>query len=172
MPPFVLLAALFVSDELSADDAVALALTNNTALAAAAAELGIAQAELAGAGVLRNLSFQALFPVGPKPFESVLQAPIEAIWQRRRRIAAAKVNLEAVAKTIVQAGLDLARDVKRAHLGLAHAERRAAIARESAELRHRIADLTDRRLAAGDIGEMEAGLARLEARSAEDSAQR
>ena len=64
LPPGVTLGG-----KLSADDAVAIALWNNAAFEAAVANLGVARAEVVDAGLLRDLSFQALLPVGPKPFE-------------------------------------------------------------------------------------------------------
>jgi len=167
VPPGVVL-----EPELSEDAAVATALWNNAALEVALSELGLAKADLLEAGLLRNPAFQVLFPVGPKPFESVLQWPVEALWQRPRRVAAARLNLEAVSSAVVQSGLDLARDVRVAYADLGLAQQRAAVGRQSAELRERIAALTEKRLAAGDISEMEASLPRVDARSAADQAQR
>jgi len=167
LPPGVTLAG-----KLSAEDAVAIALWNNAAFAAAVASLGVARAEVVDAGLLRNLSFQALLPVGPKPFEMVLQAPVEALWQRPRRVAAAKLALDQVAEGLVAGGLDLARDVRLAHADLEAAELRAVVATESAKLRLRIAELTERRLCAGDVSEMEANVTRLDARSAAEAAER
>jgi len=158
--------------KLSADDAVAIALWNNAAFEAAVANLGVARAEVVDAGLLRNLSFQALLPVGPKPFEMVLQAPVEALWQRPRRVAAARLALDQVAEGLVAGGLDLARDVRLAHAELEAAEQRAVVATESAKLRLRIAELTERRLRAGDVSEMEANVTRLDARAAAEAAER
>lgn len=157
---------------LTQDDAVAIALWNNAALQAVLANLGLARADLIEAGLLRNPSLNVLLPVGPKPFEFVLQAPVEAVWQRPRRVAAARLNLDQVAEGLVQSGLDLARGVKLAHADLEFAERRAGLARESADLRRHIAELTEKRLAAGDISEMEALVTRVDAQSFRDQALR
>jgi cobalt-zinc-cadmium efflux system outer membrane protein len=157
---------------LSVDDAVAIALWRNRALEATLAELGVARGDLVEAGLLRNPNLSLLFPVGPKPFELLVGMPVEALWQRPRRIAAARLQLESVAEGLVQHGLDLAREVKIAHADVALAEERSALAREAAELLERIAELTGRRVRAGDAGELELTLARLQARAAEEQAAR
>jgi outer membrane protein, heavy metal efflux system len=161
-----------IEPELTEQAAVAVALWNSPRLEAALAELGLARADLLAAGVLRNPTFQVLFPVGPKPFESVLQWPIELLWQRRKRVDAARLNYDAVSAAVVQSGLDLARDVRLAFAELLLAQRRAAIGRDNAALRERIAALTEKRLAAGDISEMDASITRADARSAADDAAR
>ncbi|MGH9719601.1 MAG: TolC family protein, partial [Bryobacteraceae bacterium] len=160
------------TDELTEDQAVAIALWRNPRLHVALAALGVARADLVDAGLLRNFSFQVLFPVGPKPFESLLQAPIDALWERPRRVAAARVNLSQVGESVVQNGLDLVRDVRVACADLASADAAAQIIARAADLRSRIAMLTDKRLAAGDISEMEAMLPRIDARSVGDQALR
>ena len=101
-----------------------------------------------------------------------MDGPIETLWQRPRRIAAARVNLEVVSQRVVQYGLNLVRDVRVAHAELALAERRAALLEDSGRLLERIAELTRKRLEAGDVSVMEANLATLEARSAADLAAR
>lgn len=80
------------------------------------------------AGLLRNPNFSLLFPVGPKPFEFLLTLPIEGLWERPRRVEAAKANLDAVSQGLVQHGLDLARDAKLATITLTpQAEQRLGI---------------------------------------------
>ncbi len=166
--PFALPPGVSIAGGLTQDEAVAIALWNNAALDAAVSALGLARADLIEAGLLRNPSLQMLLPVGPKPFEFLLQAPIEAFWQRPKRVAAAKANLEAVAEALVQNGVDLTRDVRRAHADLWFARQRLGILREAAGLRTNIDQLTRKRLEAGDISEFDANLASIDARSAED----
>jgi len=163
---------LTFTGQLSEEDAVAIALWNNSTLQATLKNLGIAQANLLEAGLLRNPSFQVLLPVGAKPFEFVLQWPVEAIWQRPRRLAVARSNLSQVSQTLIQAGLDVARDARIALAELALAEQKRVSAAEALRLRRRIAELTDKRLAAGDISEFDANLARIDARSMEEGAGR
>lgn len=171
-PEFRLPPGVTMADRLSVDDAVAIALWNNAALEANLAALGIAQADVIDAGLLRNPNFQNLIPVGGKPFEFLLNWPIEDLWQRKKRVQAAEKNVEAVSAGLVQNGLNLVRDVKTAYSDLWLAERRTETLQESAELRKRIAGLTERRRDAGDASGLEVSLAWSDARSAEDLAVR
>jgi cobalt-zinc-cadmium efflux system outer membrane protein len=149
--------------ELSPEDVVAVALWNSSSFHAALTELGLARADLLEAGLLRNPNLSLLFPVGPKPFELALTFPVEVFWQRPRRIAAAKLNLEVVSRKLEQYGLDLARDAKIAHLEVALARERFTIASDAARLKERIAELTARRFEAGDISRSELARAQTEA---------
>jgi cobalt-zinc-cadmium efflux system outer membrane protein len=117
---------------LSEQDAVAVALWNNTGLEATLAELGLARADLIEAGQLVNPDLQMLFGIDPKPFELLLNVPIQALWQRPKRVAAAKLDLERVSESLVQNGIDLVRDVKIAHAELTLAEKQAGILFEAA----------------------------------------
>lgn len=76
------------------------------------AELGVAKADLVEAGLIRNPVFSILFPLGPKQLEFTLTWPIEALWQRPRRVAAAQLDVARAAERLVQGGLDLVRDVR------------------------------------------------------------
>ena len=150
-------------DGISEDEAVAVALWNNPRLRAAFADLAVARADLVESGVLVNPDLQLLFGVGSKPFELLLGAPIQALWQRPRRVAAAKLNLEQTSETLVQRGLDVARDVRVAHANYSAAREQANIHGELAKLTREIAELTKHRLRAGDISELDAHLVELEA---------
>jgi outer membrane protein, heavy metal efflux system len=155
---------------LSAPDAVSIGLWNNAAFHADLANLGLARADLAEAGLLRNPNLSLLFPVGPKPFELAATLPIEVLWQRPRRVEAAKVNLESVSQGLVQHGLDLARDISLAWIDFALLQQKSTLESENASLKARISELTNRRLAAGDLSDAEAGMARVAAIAASDAA--
>lgn len=142
-------------------DAVAVALWNSPGLEVTLSELDLARADLVEAGVLINPSFDVLFGIGAKPWEFLLQMPIQALWQRPRRISAAKLNLEMISEGLVQSGLNLVRDTRIAHAELATAQERAKLNSGAAELMSEIADLTEKRHAAGDASELEARLVRL-----------
>jgi len=157
---------------LSEQDAVAVALWNNTGLEATLAELGLARADLIEAGLLINPDLQMLFGIDPKPFELLLTMPIQALWQRPKRVEAARLDLERVSESLVQNGIDLVRDVRIAHAELTLAEQQAAILAEAARLREQIADLMDIRLKHGDIDALQSRLARMEALTAGDAAAR
>jgi cobalt-zinc-cadmium efflux system outer membrane protein len=153
-------------------DAVAIALWNNAALHADMARLDVSQADLVEAGRFKNPSFATLFPVGPKPFEFLLTWPVEELIGRSHRVKAARINVESVASGLVQNGLNLTRDTLVAHAQLWAAERRAKTLSDSADLAGRIADLAQKRRDVGEGTGLEVTLARADARSAAEIAER
>ena len=161
-----------LEDGLSADEAVAVALWNHAPFQATLAELGIARAALVEAGLLHNPTFSFLFPLGPKQLEFTLLAPIEALWQRPKRIAAAEREFERISQSLVPNGLDLVRDVRLAFAEAALAETRAALAAEQVKERTQLLKITNVRLRVGDISELETSAARLDERLAEEQAAR
>jgi outer membrane protein, heavy metal efflux system len=158
--------------ELDERSAVAVALWNSAALQGDMAQLGVSRADLAEAGALPNPTFSFLFPVGPRTIETSLLAPLFALWQRPSRVAAAKVQVEVVARGLVQNGLDLARDVRVAHADWVLADQRRVANEELAVLWSRTVELVDARLAAGDATQVEAAALRAEAWLAADAARR
>jgi cobalt-zinc-cadmium efflux system outer membrane protein len=163
-------AGIVLEDGLTPDEAVALALWNNAAFQADLAELGIARADLRDAGLLRNPLLTLLFPLGPKQFEATMNLPIDLIWQRPKRVAAAKLNVERVASNLVDHGLNLVRNVLAAHADLDRALTRSKILQENALVLGEIAELTAARERAGDISGLEEAAVRLQAaRAAEDA---
>ncbi len=159
-----------LTDGLTEEEAVAIALWNNAQFQADMAELGFARADLLDAGLLRNPVLSFLFPLGPKQLEATLNLPVEALWQRPKRVAAAKLNVERVAENLVQHGLNFARDVLTAYADLLLARQRAGILEEEASLQKEIGDIASARLKAGDISELEETAFRLgAARAAEAS---
>ncbi len=161
-----------LGDGLTEDEAAAIALWNNPAFQADLAALGVARADLAEAGLLRNPVLSLLFPLGPKQLEFTLTWPVEALWQRPQRVNFARLEVERVAEGLVQNGLNLARDARQAHAEALLAERRARLLEESAGLRGEIAGIADARLRSGDISELEANEVRLDAARARDAAAR
>ena len=161
-----------LDDGLSEDEAVAIALWNNAAFQADLTALGFARADLIEAGQLRNPFLTLLLPWGPKQLEATANLPIEVFWQRPRRVAAAKVEVERVAESLTQTGLNLVRDVRVAYAEQALADERARIAAQAVNQRNEIAQIVDARLRAGDISDLETSAARLDARRAEEQAAR
>jgi cobalt-zinc-cadmium efflux system outer membrane protein len=158
LPPDVRL-----EDGLTSDEAVAIALWNSPSFQVTLADLGLARADLVDAGLLRNPVLSLLFPWGPKQLEWTVQFPFDALWQRPRRVAAARLNLESVSQRLVWDALTLVADVRTAFADAIIAERRLALTEESAVLTRRVADLTESRLRAGDISDLEARGARSDA---------
>ena len=159
-----------LTDGLTEEEAVSLALWNNAALQAVLGGLGLAQADLRQAGLLVNPSFQVLAGLGSKPFEFLLIAPIEALWQRPKRVRAAEVNLQSIGEELVQSGLDLVRDTRKSHADYRMFAQQARWASEVADLAEEIAELDAKRMAAGDIAELDLQLSRLRALTARDTA--
>ncbi|HEY7476381.1 MAG TPA: TolC family protein [Vicinamibacterales bacterium] len=156
-----------LTDGLAVDEAVAMALWNNPDFQAALASLGLARADLIDAGLLRNPVFSLLFPWGPKQLEFTVTWPIEALWQRPKRIQDARLNAEATAAQLVASGLRMVADVRLAFFDVLLAERRLALATEQAKVTAQAATLAEGQLRAGDISEFEARLARTDALGSE-----
>lgn len=152
--------------------AVAVALWNSAALQADMAQLGVSRADLAEAGALPNPTFSLLMPVGPRTLETSLLLPLFSLWQRPARVAAAKVQVEQVARGLVQNGLDVARDVRLAHSDWVRAEGRCVALEELAALWAHTRELVEARQAAGDASLVEVASLRAEAWLAEDASRR
>jgi len=162
MPPGVT-----TGDGLNPEEAVAIALWNNPGFQVALTDLGFARADLMEARQLRNPILSLLFPWGPKQFEATLQLPIEAIWQRPKRVKAARLDAEAVAARLMADGLGVMAQARTAYLGATAADARVRLAGESAELWGRLRNIADARLREGDISEFEARSVRSEASMAD-----
>ncbi len=152
-----------LEDGLTEDETVAIALWNNAQFQTDLVMLGFARADLKQAGMLSNPLLSLLFPWGPKQFEATLTLPFEFLWQRPKRVAAAKLDVERVAENLIQHGLNLVRDVKFAYYELIFARRKSQIAREEAALLEEMAGIAEDRLAFGDISGLEETSVRLEA---------
>jgi outer membrane protein, heavy metal efflux system len=111
--------------------------------------------------------FSLLFPVGPKQLEWTLQFPFDALWQRPRRVAMAQLNARAVGERLVWDALTLVAQARTAHADAVVADRRLQLATENADLVQRLAAITEARLRAGDISELDARSARSDAARAQ-----
>jgi cobalt-zinc-cadmium efflux system outer membrane protein len=147
-------AGVRIDDGLSREEAVAIAMWNNAAFQVSVSQLGFARADLVDAGMISNPVLSLLFPVGPKQLEATLRWPVEVLW----------------AQGLVQSGLNLAMSVRIAYTDLALAVERQSLANDAAAILQRIDTLTQSRLAAGDIAELDARAARVDAvRAAQDA---
>ena len=155
LPPGVSL-----EDGVTEEEAVAIALWRNADFAEALAELGFRRADLVQAGMLPNPVLSLLFPLGPKQLEFTAKLPLEALWLRPSRMAIAEADAERAAALLVQGGLDLVRDVRRAFAERVLAARRVELSREIASAREQLDEIAQARLRAGDAGELEASAAR------------
>lgn len=161
-----------LEDGITQDEAVAIALWNNPAFQADLTRLGIARADLSEVSFLRNPVFSLLFPLGSKQLEVTAKWPIEQFWLRPRRIKIAQKEVEHVAESLVQEGLNLTRDVRVAHANTVSSKKRRQFADEKAGIVGEIAEIMQARLRAGDISEWEANQAQLQAEQAREEAQR
>jgi cobalt-zinc-cadmium efflux system outer membrane protein len=149
-----------LDEGLSADAAVQLALCNNALFQDLLLDLGLARADVVQAGLLPNPEVLYSFPVSPKPFKYAVDLPIDVIALRPVRVRAAAAEEERARERLVQAGLDLARDVRLAHADWVFARDRLRVAEEIQKLRDRIAKLTTDRFNAGDATPLEVSTAR------------
>lgn len=159
-------------DGLTAEEAISTALWNNAAYQAMLAQLGVTNAQLMDAGLISDPQFMLYFPVGPKVIETFGYQAVDALWLQPIRVRAAELDLNSVSETMVQNGLNVIRDVRRAHAELVRATETEAVSREAAGLRREIAALAQKRLAAGDISELEVTTSQIDALQAEVAAKR
>ena len=92
---FTIPAGVTLDDGTTEDEAVAIALWNNASLQAEMTALGIARADVIEAGLLRNPSLTLIFPFSMRILEAVANWPFEALWQRPKRVAAARLEVGA-----------------------------------------------------------------------------
>lgn len=157
-----------LADDLSEEEAIAIALWNNAQFQADLAALGFARADLIEADMLANPTFTLLFPVGPKLLEMGLDIPIDFIWQRPRRIAAAKLDAQSLSENLIEHGLGLIRDVQTTYVDLWSTQEQAQLAEQEARLQSQIAELVQVQLRAGEISELAASDAYIDSLRAAD----
>lgn len=161
-----------LQDGVTLEEAITVALWNNAAFQEAFSGLGVSEAELIQANMLQNPQFWGLFPTGPSPpggpLEFALRFPLEALWLRPQKVAAAQRKLEQTVEGLIQNGLTLVRDVKVAFANSLLTEQRLALTVKHAEILRHIAKITEFRWQAGEISELDAGTSRINALQAEE----
>ena len=157
-----------LDDGLSEDEAVAIALWNNAQFQVDLAALGFARADLIEADMLANPVFSLLFPIGPKALEMGLDVPLDFIWQRPRRLAAAKLDAQSLSENLIEHGLALIRNVQTTYADLWSAEEQVRLAEQNAQLQIQMAELAQAQLRAGDISELEVSNAYVDSLRATD----
>ncbi len=144
--------------ELSADDAVQIALLNNRRVQAVYEDLGVAWAELVQAGLLRNPVFDGSVRVGsgasPAIEATVVENFLGVFWvPLRRRIAAAE--LDAAKGRVTGAVLDLAWETRTAFHRLQADLRQLALHRQMLEAAGASHEVAQRLHKAGNITGLE-----------------
>jgi len=157
---------------LAEDEAVLLALWNNPAFLELLVDLKLTRADLVQAGLLPNPEIVYTFSAPEKPFKYLIEMPIEVLWLRPIRIAAAEQENARACARLTQAAFDLIRDTRQAYADLLLARERLRVAEEAVALRTRIANLAANRLKAGDASVQEAATARTDALQAKQDAVR
>ncbi len=148
-------AGVVLDDGISEGEAVATALSNNSAYQATLATLGAAGGDAIQANLIANPQLLVYFPTDTKEGQYTLFAPIESYFLRPLRVKVANREYCRIGEQLVQNGLNLARDVRIAYTDLALAQEQSQLAGEALELRENIVDLTKKRLNDGDISELE-----------------
>ena len=120
--------------------------------------------------MLANPQLLIYFPTSVKEGQYTLYAPIESFLLRPTRVKVANREYQRVGQQLVQNGLNLARDVRVAYADLALAYEQARLAGEALEIRSSVLELTERRLADGDISELESIAARVDLLNAQAAA--
>ena len=169
---FTLPEGISLDDGLSRDEAVAVALWNNAMFQADLAALGFARADLLEANMLSNPVFSILFPVSPKLLETALDIPIDALWQRPHRVAAAELDAQKLSENLIKNGLGLVRDVQITYTELLLAQERIILATEDAQIQIQIIQLDQARLRAGEISELKATASYMDTLRATDTIKR
>ncbi len=149
-----------LTDEIGLEAALQVALLNNPGLQATYEDLGVAQADLVQAGLLRNPVFSgfARVPRG-SPSQTNLEFDVAQefvgllLLPARKRVASA--NFEARKLHVIQAVLDLASQVKAAYFGLQASENLADVVRTSADVAAASAELAAKMHEAGNLGDLE-----------------
>ena len=114
--------------------------------------------------MLTNPVLSLLFPVGPKQLEATLRWPIEVLWERPRRVAAARLALGRGRRAAGPGGSG-SRPRGESRLRRPRPGRGPESARTRADVdcSRGSRPLTQSRLAAGDIGELDARATRVDA---------
>jgi cobalt-zinc-cadmium efflux system outer membrane protein len=148
-----------LSREISSDDAIQVALLDNRRLQASFEEIGIAQADLVAAGLLKNpiLDGAVRFSTaggGTGVELTVLQDFLEVLWiPLRQRVA--RAELEATKLRVANRVISLARDVRDAHVNHQAALQLRELRRAVVQATSAAYDLARRLRDAGNITELD-----------------
>ena len=144
--------------ELTADNAVAVAMANSPRLQATLAELGIARADLLQASLVRNPLFEleVRFPRDPfRPYELRLAQTLVDLIQLPRRRALGRAAFEAAKLHITSEIVRFAAEVRADHAELLAASERVALSRMNLEAAKASAELAQRQHNAQNITDLD-----------------
>ena len=145
-------------DELTADEAVAIAAMNNPRLQVELAELGIARADLIEASTITNpvFEFEIRLPGEPyRPYELRLAQSLIELIQLPRRRALGRAAFAAAQLRVSSEVLRFAADVRSAYYELLAATQHVALSRTAAAAAQTAADVAVRQHAAENITDLD-----------------
>lgn len=161
-----------LNDGLTEDEAVLIALWNNAAFLEQLVDWKIAHGDLVQAGLLPNPDVYYVASAPDKPFRYAVNVPLEALWLRPIRIAAAERESYRVCERLTQAGLDLIRDVRQGYADLQLARGRLRVAEQAESLRLQITKFAQARLDGGDASPQEVATAKIDSLQAKQDVAR
>lgn len=150
--------AAMLQDELTADEAVAIAMLNNPRLQVTLAELGIARADLIEASTITNpiFEFEIRYPAEPfHPYELRLAQSLIDLIQLPRRRALGRAAFDAAQLRVSSEVLRFAGDVRAAYFDLVAATQHVALSRTVAMSAQTAAEVAIKQHAAENITDLE-----------------
>ena len=150
--------AAMLQDELTPDEAVAIAMVNNPRLQVTLAELGIARADLIEASTITNpvFEFEIRFPGEPyRPYELRLAQSLIELIQLPRRRALGRAAFDAAQMRVSSEVLRFAGDVRSAYFDVIAATQHVALSRTIAGAAQTAADVAIRQHRAENITDLD-----------------
>lgn len=150
--------AAMLQDELTPDEAIAIAMVNNPRLQVALAELGIARADLIEASTITNpvFEFELRFPAKPyNPVEFRLAQSLIELIQLPQRRALGRAAFDAAQMSVSSDVLRFASDVRSTYFDLLAAAQHVALSRTVAEAARTGADVAARQHRAENITDLD-----------------
>lgn len=147
-----------IADELTADEAVAIAMVNSPRLQVTLAELGIARADLIEASTISNpvFEFEIRYPGEPfRPYELRLAQSLIELIQLPRRRALGRAAFDAAQMRISSEVLRFAADVRAAYFDTVAATQNVALSQVTTEAARTAAEVAVKQHAAENITDLD-----------------
>jgi cobalt-zinc-cadmium efflux system outer membrane protein len=147
-----------LEDELTADEAVAIAMVNSPRFQVTLAELGVARADLIEASTISNpvFEFEIRYPGEPfRPYEFRLAQSLIELIQLPRRRALGRAAFDAAQMRVSSEVLRFAGDVRSAYYDAVAATQNVALSRTTADAARTAAEVALRQHAAENITDLD-----------------
>lgn len=165
------LVAELLATGLTVDEAVKIALLNNTNVRAALARVGMARADAVQAGLFTNptlgLSFRFPEGGGRSNLEAGVAQNIADLWLIPPRKRAAERDLDRTILEVAREVVALTIDTRTAYFNAVAADQALSIAQDNVSLTKKLMEVTNARLEAGAVGALDVNLAKGQALRAE-----